>query len=111
MVLVRFYLLVTAGSVCIKSGGMASKAVLLDLIDMAKGVQEPQRGLFARYYLAQRTKDKLPDGGSRYAGALLRVQRRCRRKRGAPRPASGDCMQLQLRLDRPRRPQARPAAA
>ena len=68
-VLTRFYLLVTAGSVCIKAGGVPSKAVLLDLLEMAKGVQAPQRGLFARYYLAQRTKDKLPDDGSPFAGA------------------------------------------
>ena len=68
-VLVRFYLLVTAGSVYIRAGGAPSKVVLLDLLEMAKGVQAPQRGLFARYYLAQRTKDKLPDEGSPYAGA------------------------------------------
>ena len=38
-VLVRLYLLVTAGSVYIKSGQVPAKAVLLDLLEMSKGVQ------------------------------------------------------------------------
>ena len=36
---------------------------------MVKGVQQPIRGLFLRYYLLKMMKDKLPDSGSEYEGA------------------------------------------
>ena len=68
-VLVRQYLLITAGSVYVRTGQAPAKVVLRDLLDMTKGVQHPQRGLFLRYYLSQKMKDKLPDGGSAYEGA------------------------------------------
>lgn len=68
-VLPRCYLMVTAGAVYIKSGQGRAKDVLGDLLEMVKGVQHPQRGLFLRHYLAQKTKDKLPDAGSPYEGA------------------------------------------
>jgi hypothetical protein len=58
-VLPRLYLMVTAGSVYIRSGQASSKDVLVDLMDYVKGVQHPMRGLFVRYYLVQRMKDKL----------------------------------------------------
>jgi len=35
---------------------------------MVKGVQQPIRGLFLRYYLLKMMKDKLPDLGSEYEG-------------------------------------------
>jgi vacuolar protein sorting-associated protein 35 len=35
---------------------------------MVKGVQQPVRGLFLRYYLLKMMKDKLPDKGSLYEG-------------------------------------------
>ncbi len=35
---------------------------------MVKGVQQPVRGLFLRYYLLKMMKDKLPDKGSEYEG-------------------------------------------
>lgn len=35
---------------------------------MVKGVQQPVRGLFLRYYLLKMMKDKLPDKGSDYEG-------------------------------------------
>ena len=66
--LVRLYLLITAGSVYVRSGQAPAKVVLRDLLDMTKGVQHPQRGLFLRYYLSQKMKDKLPDEGSQYEG-------------------------------------------
>jgi hypothetical protein len=69
-VLVRLYLLITAGSVYVRSGQAPSKVVLRDLLDMAKGVQHPTRGLFLRYFLSQKMKDKLPDEGSQYEGAF-----------------------------------------
>jgi vacuolar protein sorting-associated protein 35 len=36
---------------------------------MVKGVQEPTRGLFLRYYLLKMMKDILPDKGSEYEGS------------------------------------------
>jgi hypothetical protein len=44
-------------------------AVLSDLVEMAKGVQHPMRGLFLRSYLTHVTRDKLPDAGTPYEGA------------------------------------------
>lgn len=61
LVLPRLYLLITAGSVYVKSQQAPAKDVLRDLVEMCAGVQHPQRGLFLRAYLAQMMKDKLPD--------------------------------------------------
>jgi hypothetical protein len=41
----------------------AAKDVLKDVVEMTRGVQHPLRGLFLRAYLAQMSKDKLPDLG------------------------------------------------
>jgi vacuolar protein sorting-associated protein 35 len=64
----RLYLLVTVGSAYIKTGEAPVKLILRDLLDMVKGVQQPIRGLFLRYYLLKMMKDKLPDTDSPYAG-------------------------------------------
>ena len=65
-VLPRLYLLFTVGSVYIKSKEALAKDVLKDMVEMAKGVQHPTRGLFLRAYLLQIAKDKLPDSGNEY---------------------------------------------
>jgi vacuolar protein sorting-associated protein 35 len=64
----RLYLLVTVGSAYVKTGEAPVKLILRDLLDMVKGVQQPIRGLFLRYYLLKLMKDKLPDTGSPYEG-------------------------------------------
>ncbi|PVU85456.1 hypothetical protein BB559_007010 [Furculomyces boomerangus] len=75
-VVTRMYLMITVGSTYIsldqhyKNSKVASetsesipvKEVLLDMLEMARGVQHPIRGLFLRYYLGQMTKDHLPTG-------------------------------------------------
>ena len=63
LVLPRLYLLITTGSVFVKSMQSPAKDVLTDLVRMCAGVQHPQRGLFLRAYLSQMMKDKLPDCG------------------------------------------------
>ncbi|KAG6785652.1 hypothetical protein POTOM_007225 [Populus tomentosa] len=63
------YLLCTVGSVYIKSKEAPAKDVLKDLVEMCRGVQHPVRGLFLRSYLAQASRDKLLDLGSKYEGA------------------------------------------
>ncbi|TMW66566.1 hypothetical protein Poli38472_012252 [Pythium oligandrum] len=68
-VLPRLYLLVTVGAVYIKSKDAPAREVLMDLVEMTKGVQHPLRGLFLRNYLSISVKDKLPDVGSEYEGA------------------------------------------
>ncbi|KAL4156656.1 hypothetical protein PRNP1_005685 [Phytophthora ramorum] len=65
-VLPRLYLLVTVGSVYIKSREAPARDVLTDLVEMTKGVQYPLRGLFLRHYLSLSVRDKLPDTGSVY---------------------------------------------
>ncbi|KAK4429405.1 Vacuolar protein sorting-associated protein 35B [Sesamum alatum] len=67
-VLPRLYLLCTVGSVYIKSKEAPAKDVLKDLVEMCRAVQHPIRGLFLRSYLAQVSRDKLPDIGSEYEG-------------------------------------------
>ncbi|KAG6610527.1 putative vacuolar protein sorting-associated protein 35 [Phytophthora cinnamomi] len=68
-VLPRLYLLVTVGSVYIKSKEAPARDVLTDLVEMTKGVQYPLRGLFLRHYLSLSVRDKLPDTGSIYEQA------------------------------------------
>jgi vacuolar protein sorting-associated protein 35 len=47
--------------VFIKSGEQSRRDVLKDLVEMARGVQHPLRGLFLRNYLLQCTRGLLPD--------------------------------------------------
>ncbi|KAJ1735909.1 retromer complex subunit Vps35 [Coemansia biformis] len=81
----RLYLMITIGSAYMSlavpgsqsrndggdGGATAREAVpvreiMMDMLEMARGVQHPTRGLFLRYYLGQMTKDYLPlgSGGS-----------------------------------------------
>jgi vacuolar protein sorting-associated protein 35 len=60
----RIYLLITVGSAYIKSKEATPSEILTDLIDMVKGVQQPTRGLFLRFYLLKMMKDLLPDKDS-----------------------------------------------
>ena len=64
----RLYLLITVGSAYVKTKEAPVKFILRDLLDMVKGVQQPVRGLFLRYYLLKMMKDKLPDKDSEYEG-------------------------------------------
>ncbi|KAJ1665590.1 retromer complex subunit Vps35 [Coemansia sp. RSA 1813] len=40
------------------------REIMMDMLEMTRGVQHPTRGLFLRYYLGQVTKDYLPLGNS-----------------------------------------------
>jgi vacuolar protein sorting-associated protein 35 len=62
----RLYLLITVGSVLISSQVKKPKEVLNELLMFVKGIQNPLRGLFLRYYLLKMTKDILPDTGNEY---------------------------------------------
>ncbi|EDQ86414.1 uncharacterized protein MONBRDRAFT_28281 [Monosiga brevicollis MX1] len=59
-ILPRLYLLITVGSVYVKSNEVPSKKILNDLVDMCRGVQHPLRGLFLRNYLLTCLKSELP---------------------------------------------------
>ncbi|MDR3547270.1 MAG: hypothetical protein P4M11_03150 [Candidatus Pacebacteria bacterium] len=56
----RLYLMITAGTVYIKTGEGVAKDVLRDLLEMARAVQQPLRGLFLRYFLLKKAKDLFP---------------------------------------------------
>ena len=56
------------GAAYVKTKEAPVKLILADLLDMVKGVQQPTRGLFLRYYLLKMMKDILPDKGSEYEG-------------------------------------------
>ena len=57
----RLYLLITVGTVYIKTNEYSRKDILRDLVEMCRGVQHPLRGLFLRNYLLQCTRNVLPD--------------------------------------------------
>jgi vacuolar protein sorting-associated protein 35 len=62
----RLYLMITVGSAYIKTKEAKASYVLKDVLEMVKGVQQPIRGLFLRFYLLKTMKDLLPDKGSEY---------------------------------------------
>jgi vacuolar protein sorting-associated protein 35 len=61
-------LLITVGAAYVKTKEAPVKLILKDLLDMVKGVQQPTRGLFLRFYLMKMMKDILPDKDTPYEG-------------------------------------------
>jgi vacuolar protein sorting-associated protein 35 len=61
-------LLITVGAAYVKTREAPVKLILKDLLDMVKGVQQPTRGLFLRFYLMKMMKDILPDKDTPYEG-------------------------------------------
>ena len=57
----RLYLMITVGTSYLKCADSPREEILKDMIEMCRGVQNPMRGLFLRYYLSQRTKQLLPE--------------------------------------------------
>lgn len=57
----RLYLMITVGSVYMGLEDAPINEILNDMLEMCKGVQNPIRGLFLRYYLIQKTKNYLID--------------------------------------------------
>ncbi|SMN19332.1 similar to Saccharomyces cerevisiae YJL154C VPS35 Endosomal subunit of membrane-associated retromer complex required for retrograde transport [Maudiozyma saulgeensis] len=55
----RLYLMITVGTSYLKIPESPREEILKDMIEMCRGVQNPIRGLFLRYYLSQRTKQLL----------------------------------------------------
>ncbi|KAI8377974.1 vacuolar protein sorting-associated protein 35 [Radiomyces spectabilis] len=60
----RLYLMITVGSVYMGMPDAPVREVMRDMIEMARGVQHPTRGLFLRNYLSGMTRDHLPTGES-----------------------------------------------
>ena len=73
----RMYLLCCVGGVLITSQEAPAKDILIDMVEIIKGVQHPMRGLFLRNYLTQVTKSRLPDVGSLFEGVGGCVQDAC----------------------------------
>ena len=61
-------MLITVGAAYVKTREAPVKLILKDLLDMVKGVQQPTRGLFLRFYLMKMMKDILPDKDTPYEG-------------------------------------------
>lgn len=58
----RLYLMSTVGSIYLSVKDAPPQAeVLMDMMEMTKGVQHPIRGLFLRHYLGGMTRDFLPN--------------------------------------------------
>ena len=62
----RLYLMISAGALVMENEPKSAEEIIFDLLGMIKGVQNPIRGLFVRYYLLKRIKDKLPDKDNVY---------------------------------------------
>ena len=62
----RIYLMITAGVIFMENNKQSCRQIIFDLFSMIKGIQNPIRGLFVRYYLLKTIKDKLPDKGNEY---------------------------------------------
>jgi len=62
----RIYLMITAGGIFMQNNKQSCVDIIFDLLSMIKGIQNPLRGLFVRYYLLKVIKDKLPDKGNEY---------------------------------------------
>jgi vacuolar protein sorting-associated protein 35 len=60
----RLYLMITVGSVYMSIPDAPVKEIMKDMMEMARGVQHPTRGLFLRHYLSGLTRDYLPVGDS-----------------------------------------------
>ena len=62
----RLYLMISTGALVLENEPKATDEIIFDLLGMIKGVQNPIRGLFTRYFMLKRIKDKLPDKGNKY---------------------------------------------
>ncbi|GAA6014446.1 hypothetical protein JCM10207_001609 [Rhodosporidiobolus poonsookiae] len=67
----RLYLMITVGSVYMSIEGAPVKEIMKDMMEMARGVQHPTRGLFLRHYLSGMTRDHLPVGWEEGPGGNL----------------------------------------
>ncbi|KWU43823.1 vacuolar protein sorting-associated protein 35 [Rhodotorula sp. JG-1b] len=67
----RLYLMITVGAVYMSIPGAPVKEVMKDMMEMARGVQHPTRGLFLRHYLSGMTRDHLPVGDDPGPGGNL----------------------------------------
>ncbi|KAJ9119922.1 hypothetical protein QFC24_005405 [Naganishia onofrii] len=68
----RLYLMITVGSVYMSIPDAPVKEIMKDMMEMARGVQHPTRGLFLRHYLSGLTRDYLPVGDSDGSVVFLR---------------------------------------
>ena len=62
----RLYLMIAAGALVMEKEPESTEEIIFDLLGMIKGVQNPIRGLFVRYFLLKMIKDKLPDKDNIY---------------------------------------------
>ena len=60
----RLYLMISAGALVMEKEPKSTEEIISDLLGMIKGVQNPIRGLFTRYFFLKKIKDKLPDKGN-----------------------------------------------
>ena len=58
----RLYLMVTVGTVYMSIPDAPIKEIMKDMMEMSRGIQQPVRGLFLRYYLSGQARDSLPSG-------------------------------------------------
>ena len=62
----RLFLLICVASAYIETGQTNATDIIFDLFNLIKGVQNPLRGLFCRYFFLKMIKDRLPDKDNEY---------------------------------------------
>ena len=62
----RLFLLICVASAYIETGQSNATDIIFDLFNLIKGVQNPLRGLFCRYFFLKMIKDRLPDTDNEY---------------------------------------------
>lgn len=67
----RLYMMIAVGTTLMDTESAPKSDLLRDMLEMCRGVQHPIRGLFLRYYLAQRTKNRLPSDSLDDLSALV----------------------------------------
>ena len=63
--------MMAAGTAYAKSKEAPAKEIMKDLIEMAKGIQNPIRGLFLRYYMLKKLKEVFPDVSGQFEGYFV----------------------------------------
>lgn len=56
----RLYLMITVGAAYMSVPDAPVTEIMKDMLEMCRGVQHPERGMFLRYYLVQRVRELLP---------------------------------------------------
>jgi len=67
-ILSRLYLMTAAGAAVVKAKEVNARPIMNDVIEMAKAIQHPVRGILLRYYMMKKLKEIMSDKVCKYGG-------------------------------------------